>query len=549
MSAWKRSDFYKFVARVLVFFMVIQGLPLWDLSQAYKWEYQPQKLQRILDFLSVLGPASAEAAPPRVVCVPQLPSDLLVPHETWSGETTILKGMARDDDGDLTGGSYYWEFGDGGVSLSQSITDPHNLAATHTYVADPGTLLIARLNVTDAAGETSSDEYRVLVKERTLDVEVNKAIDDGLWWLYTYVEETGSYEIIPSNVLFTSTGEQGLQGEYYNNRNLSGDPVLIRTDPEINFDWAYSSPGAGVNSDFFSVRWTGEIEVAETGDYLFSTANDDGVRLYIDGNRVIDDWRSHYTTWNYSVPIYLSAGRHEIQLEYYEYDLPANVCLYWSPVISYRWGNTYAETFTDYYANPTASAVQAFEINGHLETGDPDEDPYVDVVRGGIDYLLTTLSTYNMSLQGGEDPDSNGNGVGLAVDSDRSIYETGAVMDAFVASGTPDAITRAGGANVLGRRYQDIVQDMVDMYAWGQVDSGSAAGGWRYSWNSQADNSASQWAAIGMIAAERHFGCTVPQWVKDRNDSWLNNSYNSAGYFGYTGTSAHYSAMPPDPVA
>lgn len=45
-------------------------------------------------------------------------------------------------------------------------------------------------------------------------------------------------------------------------------------------------------------------------------------------------------------------------------------------------------------------------------------------------------------------------------------------MDAFVTSGTLDAMVRAGGANVLGRRYQDIVQDMVDMYAWGQVDSG-----------------------------------------------------------------------------
>ena len=76
-------------------------------------------------------------------------------------------------------------------------------------------------------------------------------------------------------------------------------------------------------------------------------------------------------------------------------------------------------------------------------------------------------------------------------------------MDAFVASGTPDAIARAGGANVLGRRYQDIVQDMLDMFAWGQVDSGFSADGWRYSWNYDADNSASQWAAIGMIAAVR----------------------------------------------
>ena len=341
--------------------------------------------------LMLFLPASLLAAVPQVICVPQLPSDLLVPHETWSGEPTILKGVARDEDGDLTGGTYYWKLGDGEESLPQSITNPDNLAVTHTYAADPDTLFIARLHVTDTNGESSSDQYRILIKAKTLDVEVNKAIDDGLWWLYKRKQSTG--------------------------------------------------------------------------------------------------------------PSY------------------------------YRWNNSRAG---NHYANTTASAVQAYEINGHLETGNPDEDPYVNAVHGGIDYLLTTLRTYNMSLQGGEDPDSNGNGVGLSVNNNRRIYETGAVMDAFVASGTPDAIARVGGANVLGRRYQDIVQDMVDMYAWGE-----SGGGWRYSWNSGSDNSAAQWGAIGMVAAERHFDCTVPQWVKDKNDSWLNNSYNSAGYFGYTGKSAH----------
>ena len=346
-------------------------------------------------------PTSLLAAAPQVICVPQVPSDLLVPHDTWSGEPTILKGIAIDDDGNLIGGTYYWEYGDGDESVPQGITKPDNLAATHTYTADPDTLFVARLHVIDAGGESSSDEYRLLIRAKTLDVEINKAIDDGLWWLYTQKEATG--------------------------------------------------------------------------------------------------------------------------LSYY------------------RWNNSHGY---NYYANTTASAVHAYEINGYLETGDPDEDPYVNAVRGGIDYLLTTLRTYNMSLQAGGDPDSNGNGIGLAVNSGRSIYETGAVMDAFVASGTLDAIARVGGANVLGRRYQDIVQDMVDVYAWGMYDY---RGGWQYSWNSGADNSASQWGAIGMVAAERHFGCTVPQWVKDSNDSWLNYSYNSAGYFGYTGKSAHRSGYATGP--
>ena len=150
-----------------------------------------------------------------------------------------------------------------------------------------------------------------------------------------------------------------------------------------------------------------------------------------------------------------------------------------------------------------------------------------------------------MTLQGGANPDSNGNGIGLYWNSDRSIYETGAVMDALVATGTPDATARTGNATyVVGKSYKTLVQDMVDMYAWGQDDSlqygGSYGGAWQYSWNAGNDNSASQWAAIGMIAAERHFGCMVPQWVKDRNMTWLNYSYNSSERnFGYTSPSAN----------
>ncbi|MCU0782057.1 MAG: PKD domain-containing protein, partial [Akkermansiaceae bacterium] len=101
------------------------------------------------------------------------------------------------------------------------------------------------------------------------------------------------------------------------------------------------------------------------------------------------------------------------------------------------------------------------------------------------------------------------------------------------ASGTPLEVAPVGGANIVGRTYREIVQDMVDAYAWAQWD-GSQGGGWRYSANQAPDNSACQWAAIGMIAAERVWGLTVPQWVKDWNLVWLAYSQNSQGWFGYT---------------
>jgi len=544
----RQPSFCRLLAKTLLFLLVIQGLTLWQwlpVGPAGRQAVTPPA--KIVEALAGFGPAAAAAAPPQVICVPQLPSDLLVPHETWSGEETILKGVARDEDGDLASGTYYWEFGDGEQSDPAAITDPDNLAAVHTYTGVPGTLIVAHLHVTDAAGETSVDEYRLLIKERTLDVEVNKAIDDGLWWLYTHRETLAAYSTIPPSHLEAPDGAAGLLGEYFNNTTLTGPTALTRIDPVVDFDWSTAAPGNGVNADYFSVRWTGKIKITHPGEYRLATASDDGVKLYVDGNLVINDWRTHGRTWNYSPTLNLTAGTHEVVLEYFENNGTANVGLYWMPPgQSYcRWNNV---SSGNHYANTTASAVQAFEINGYLETGDDSENPYAAVVRNAIDYLLTTLVSTNMTNQDhghpedynddGDPANDGGNGIGLAVNSGRSIYELGAVMDALVATGTPDAIARTGGANVKGRRYQDLVQDMADMYSWGQGDWDNG-GGWRYTWNAWPDNSASQWGAIGLIAAERHFGCRVPSWVKEQNNRWLDQSYNSAGYFGYTSPGAH----------
>jgi hypothetical protein len=87
---------------------------------------------------------------------------------------------------------------------------------------------------------------------------------------------------------------------------------------------------------------------------------------------------------------------------------------------------------------------------------------------------------------------------------------------------------------VIARRYKDIIQDMIDAYAWAQYDS-SPGGGWRYVANQWPDNSACQWAAIGMIPAERTWDCIVPAWLKDWNIEWLKNTQDSSdGHFGYS---------------
>ena len=185
-----------------------------------------------------------------------------------------------------------------------------------------------------------------------------------------------------------------------------------------------------------------------------------------------------------------------------------------------------------YYSNWAAS-VNAFEVNGHVESGDPN-NPYVETVQRGMRTLFTCLAATGIGAQALGNPDTNGNGLGIRVNQGNQLYQGGMAMDAIVASGTPDAVATTGPTNVTGRTYKAIVQDMLDYYAYAQYDNINL-GGWRYDVNQGPDNSACQWAAIGLIAAERNWGLAVPAWVKDSNKNWLTYSQNSStGWFGYT---------------
>jgi hypothetical protein len=205
--------------------------------------------------------------------------------------------------------------------------------------------------------------------------------------------------------------------------------------------------------------------------------------------------------------------------------------------------------YAGYTASATGSAVHAFEVNNHLPSGNPAEDPYVDAVSHGLSYLFANrLSPATIGVQTYGNPDTNGNGIGIQVNSSYPIYEGGMVMDAIINSRTPGAdCGRDFDGDGSTDTYLEVVQDMVDMYAWGQYDDPTVGGGWRYGWNQWPDNSAAQWGAIGMIPAERTWGCDVPDWVKERNNVWLTYSYydyGAYGGFGYTGGGAGYATTP-----
>jgi beta-glucosidase len=112
--------------------------------------------------------------------------------------------------------------------------------------------------------------------------------------------------------------DPGLKGEYFNNQELEGKPALTRTDRHIDFKWGEGSYSADGPVDHFSVRWTGYFVPKKTGDYNFYSSADDGVRLYIDDRKVIDDWLRHSETLD-TYSAHLESGHpYKIRFEYFE---------------------------------------------------------------------------------------------------------------------------------------------------------------------------------------------------------------------------------------
>src|SRR6185436_11745122 len=134
----------------------------------------------------------------------------------------------------------------------------------------------------------------------------------------TYTVDTGG----------TGTGT-GLSATYYNNQDLSGTTVT-RVDPVVDFDWGLGSPAPAIGADTFSARWLGEIQPQFSGTYTFYVQANDGVRLWVNGQQLVDNWTDHAVTEN-SGTIALTAGqKYTIRMEYYEGTGTATARLLWS---------------------------------------------------------------------------------------------------------------------------------------------------------------------------------------------------------------------------
>lgn len=162
------------------------------------------------------------------------------------------------------------------------------------------------------------------------------------------------------------------KGEYWNNQDLNGSPVLCRNDRNVNFDWGAGSPGGNLPSDHFSARWTRNVSLS-AGRYRFHLSGDDGIRLWVDGNLVIDQWRDQGRT-EYIAERDLAGGSHSFKVEYYENGGGANVALWWEgPLVNTCSGQYRAEYYNNrsLSSSPTFVRCESWPINFDWGGGGP----------------------------------------------------------------------------------------------------------------------------------------------------------------------------------
>jgi hypothetical protein len=142
------------------------------------------------------------------------------------------------------------------------------------------------------------------------------------------IVRTQSQELLPP----AGMKGTGLFGEYYSNAEFKGKPVHSRVDGQVVFDYATGSPFSDMPVNNYSMIWTGRFIPQQTGHYRFVLKSDDGTRLYLDGNMVMDHWGNH-AAWEKTCDTTLQAGKEiTVKIEYYEAGGDASVMFGWSVI-------------------------------------------------------------------------------------------------------------------------------------------------------------------------------------------------------------------------
>jgi len=135
---------------------------------------------------------------------------------------------------------------------------------------------------------------------------------------------------IPGNYLVTAEGKKGVTGEYFANARLEGEPFFTRTDDNIDFYWESGSPAAGLDSDNFSVRWTGYLVPTVSGTYQIGSWGMPILEVWFEGERILNQNNEHHA-FHQEKAIELKAGmKYKFIYEYKNNHGDGDAKLLWS---------------------------------------------------------------------------------------------------------------------------------------------------------------------------------------------------------------------------
>lgn len=274
-----------------------------------------------------------------------------LPNPSTDRTYTIDGGGSGASSGD--NGTYTVQVSDGTCTETRSINftvaDP---IPTITNQPDHAIILAGNTAAVMSVGATGHVPagYPLTYLWRSNGVDITDQTLDTLWITNASLADVLDYDVVVANsygsvtssiakLSVTTVGPgtgTGLKGDYYtlhfptNYVPFTGAPTASRTDATVDFDWGNGSPIAGVSPDNFTARWYGSVQALGNDDYTFHTVSDDGVRLWVNGQLLVDNWTTHAPTTNTGTITLSGTTQYPVILEYFEQAVSAVARLYWS---------------------------------------------------------------------------------------------------------------------------------------------------------------------------------------------------------------------------
>lgn len=250
-----------------------------------------------------------------------------IANQLKAGDALLFVGSERA----LDSGSERWDFRriqsavPDGAADHTVVTLERGLGSVAPFVAPAANPKVYALRLRAALFGHQAPDWRVMsdeVKRGYLGLPAGAVITDTQWPGFTIAD-------ISDPPASAATGT-GLYGEYFDNSNLTNRKAT-RTDATVNFNWGTGSPHPQIGADTFSVRWTGWVHAPVTGVYTFYTTSDDGVRLWVNNQLLINNWTHHGATENSGSISLVADKKYDIRLEFYENTGAAVITLSWLP--------------------------------------------------------------------------------------------------------------------------------------------------------------------------------------------------------------------------